>query len=98
MKVDRRLIKVDFSEIIYIQAYGDYLKVHTTKQTYITYMTLNKLEQLLPDLQFIRIHRSSIVNKSFIHFIEANFVRVNDINLPIGLTYRENLLENLSNP
>ena len=97
LKVDRRLIKVDFSEIVYIQAYGDYLKVHTTKQTYITYMTLNKLEQLLPDLQSIRIHRSSILNKSFIHFIEANFVRVKDINLPIGLTYRENLLENLSN-
>jgi DNA-binding LytR/AlgR family response regulator len=97
LKVDRRLIKIDFSEIVYIEAYGDYLKVHTIKQTYITYMTLNKLEQLLPNLRFIRIHRSTIINKTCIQFIEGNFVRINDINLSIGLTYRESLLENLGN-
>jgi DNA-binding LytR/AlgR family response regulator len=97
LKVDRRLIKIDFSEIIYIEAYGDYLKVHTVKQTQVTYMTLSKLEKLLPSLKFIRIHRSAIINQSFIQFIEGNFVRINDINLPIGLTYRENLLERINN-
>ena len=95
LKVDRRLVKVDFIDVIYIEAYGDYLKVHTPERTYITYMTLGKIEQILPSSTFIRIHRSTIINKSFIKFIEGNFVCVNDINLPIGLTYRDSLLENL---
>jgi len=95
LKVDRRLVKANFTDIIYIEAYGDYLKVHTPKRTYITYMTLGKIEQLLPSSNFIRIHRSTVINKSFIKFIEGNFVCVNDINLSIGLTYRDSLLENL---
>jgi two-component system LytT family response regulator len=95
LKVDRRLVKVDFIDIIYIEAYGDYLKVHASAHTYVTYMTLGKIEQLLPSSNFIRVHRSTIINKSFIKFIEGNFVCVNDINLPIGLTYRDGLLENL---
>ncbi len=95
LKVDRRLVKVDFIDIIYIEAYGDYLKVHASAHTYVTYMTLGKIEQLLPASNFIRVHRSTIINKSFIKFIEGNFVCVNGVNLPIGLTYRDGLLENL---
>jgi len=52
LKVDRRLIKVDFSKILYIQGMGDYLKVHAIKKTYITYMTMGKIESLLPISKF----------------------------------------------
>ena len=95
LKVDRRLVKIDFIDITYIEAYGDYLKVHGSAHTFVTYMTLGKIEQLLPASNFIRIHRSTIINKSFIKFIEGNFVCVNDVNLPIGLTYRDSLLDTL---
>lgn len=97
LKIDRRLLKINFSEIYYIEAYGDYLKVHTIEKTHITYMTLNKLECLLPAYVFIRIHRSTIINKKFIQFVDGNFVRLNYVNLPIGSTYRENLLDKLTN-
>ena len=97
LKVDRRLVKIDLSAIIYIEGLGDYLKVHTTEQTYVTYMALGKLEALLPISKFIRIHRSTIINKSFIKFLEGNFVRINDLDLSIGLTYREGLLKSLGN-
>jgi DNA-binding LytR/AlgR family response regulator len=97
LKVDRRLVKIDFDAIVYIEAYGDYLKVHTHERIYVTYMTLSKLEQLLPASKFTRIHRSTIINKSCIQFLEGNFVRINDINLSIGLTYRDGLLESLNN-
>ena len=95
LKVDRRLVQIDLSAIIYVEGLGDYLKVHTKKQTYVTYMALGKLEALLPATAFIRIHRSTIVNKSLIQFIEGNFIRINDMDLPIGLTYKENLLRGL---
>jgi DNA-binding LytR/AlgR family response regulator len=95
LKVDRRLVQIDLSVIIYVEGLGDYLKVHTKKQTYVTYMTLGKLEALLTAAAFVRIHRSTIINKNLIQFIEGNFIRINDIDLPIGLTYKENLLRGL---
>jgi len=96
LKVDRRLIKVDLSSIIYIEGFGDYLKVHTSNQTYITYMTMAKLESLLPASKFIRVHRSTIVNTDFIQFIEGNFIKVNNIDLAIGSTYREGLMQRIT--
>jgi DNA-binding LytR/AlgR family response regulator len=97
LKVDKRLVKIDLSTIIYVEGLGDYLKVHTAGQTYVTYMALGKLEALLPASKFIRIHRSTIINKTMIQFIEGSFVRINNIDLSIGLTYRENLLKCLGN-
>lgn len=96
LKADRRLIKVDLALIIYVEGFGDYVKVHTVNETYVTYMTMAKLESLLPASKFIRIHRSTIVNTAFIQFIEGNFIRVNNIDLAIGSTYRESLLQRLS--
>lgn len=96
LKVDKRLVKIDLSSIVHIEGLGDYLKVHTTHQSYITYMTLGKLESLLPASIFIRIHRSIIVNTSFIQFIEGNIVKVNSTDLAIGQTYRENLIKKLN--
>ncbi len=95
LKADRRLIKIDLSSIIYIEGLGDYLKVHTTDKTYVTYMTMGKIISLLPASKFIRIHRSTIVSIDFIQFIEGNFIKVNNIELAIGSTYREGLLQKL---
>ncbi len=97
LKVDRRLVRVELDSIIYIEGLGDYLKVHCTDQTHVVYMSLGKLEALLPYQLFIRIHRSTIVNKQCIRFIEGNFVRIKQVDLPIGLTYRDNLLKSLGN-
>lgn len=96
LKVDRRLVKFNFAEIVYIEGLGDYLKVHTASQSHITYMTLTKLETLLPASRFVRIHRSTIVNTDYIQFIEGNFVNVGKAELPIGLTYRDSLLKRIS--
>src|SRR5688572_8682025 len=95
LKVDRRLVKISLAEILYVEGFGDYLKVHTSGHTYITYMTMTKLESLLPVSKFIRIHRSTIVNTYYIKYIEGNFVKLNDLELNIGQTYREGLIKRL---
>lgn len=95
LKIDKRLMRIDLAHIVYIEALGDYLKVYGKDQTHITYMSLGKLEVLLPAHRFIRIHRSTIVNKQYIRFIEGNFIRVNETDLPIGLTYKDGLLKSL---
>lgn len=96
LKIDRKLVKFNFSDIVHIEAYGDYLKIHTTHQIKVTYMTLNKLERLLPDDAFIRIHRSTIINKKFIEFIEGSFVHVNKNKLAIGSTYRDGVMQRIT--
>ena len=96
LKVDRRLVKINHTDIIYIEGYGDYLKVHTADQTYVTYMTFAKLEQLLPPSKFLRIHRSTVVNADHIRFAEGNFLRVKDQDLAIGQSYRDKLFNKLN--
>ncbi|QXV64970.1 response regulator transcription factor [Mucilaginibacter sp. 21P] len=96
LKIDRRLVKIDLADIIYIEAYGDYLKVHTTTQTYVTYMTFARMEKLLPASGFIRIHRSTMVNTTCISFIEGNFLRVGERDLAIGQSYKERLIASLN--
>lgn len=95
LKVDRRLVKIELVSIIYIEALGDYLKVHTTNHTYVTYMGMSKLIALLPTSRFIRIHRSTIINTSMIQFVEGNFIRINDIDLPIGPTFKDSVMRGL---
>ncbi|OOQ60812.1 LytR/AlgR family response regulator transcription factor [Mucilaginibacter pedocola] len=96
LKVDRRLIKINHADISHIEGYGDYLKVHTAAQTYVTYMTFSKLEQLLPAANFIRIHRSTMVNTAYIQFAEGNFLRVAGQDLAIGQSYRDKVFQKLN--
>lgn len=97
LKVDKRLVKIDHPDIIYAESLGDYIKVYTAAQTYTTYLTMNKLEALLPAGRFVRIRRSSIINLDRIQYVEGNFVRINNNDLPIGLTYKDSLVQKLRN-
>lgn len=97
LKVDKRLVKIDHADIIYTESLGDYIKVYATTQTYVTYLTMNKLESLLPAYKFVRIHRSYVINLDHIQYVEGNFVRINNNDLPIGLTYKDGLAQKLKN-
>lgn len=92
LKSDKKIYKVDAANVRYVQGWGNYVKVFTTTQGMIlTMQTLNELEQNLPPHAFIRVHKSYIVNKHHIRFIEGNRVGLEDAEVPIGLTYRHRL-------
>jgi DNA-binding LytR/AlgR family response regulator len=95
LKVEKRLVKIDHPDIIYAESLGDYIKVYTATQIYTTYLTMSKLEALLPANKFVRIHRSSIINLDHIQYLEGNFVRINNNDLPIGVTYKDSLVQKL---
>ncbi|MEO8405589.1 MAG: LytTR family DNA-binding domain-containing protein [Chitinophagaceae bacterium] len=96
LKVNKRLIKIDHKDVLYAESLGDYLKVYTPTQTFVSYMTLSKLEGLLPANQFVRIHRSTLVNLSHVQYVEGNVVRIQEKDLSVGLTYKNNLAKKLS--
>lgn len=92
IKADKKLYQVEMSEIRYLQAYGDYVKVFTKAKTLVTKERLINLEGLLPSGRFQRIHRSYIVSLAAIDFIDGNQAKVDKDYLPIAVRYKEELL------
>lgn len=94
VKVDRKLVKVDYKNILYVEALGDYIKIFTEQGTLVSYMKVGSLERILPD-SFVRIHRSYLVSQEKINYLEGNFLKIGETELPIGQTYKEMLYEKL---
>ena len=94
LNVQKKKMKILFSEIIYIESQREYIKIVTTKKEYISKMSTHEIEDLLPANLFKRIHRSYIVSLSKIESYTAEMVEVNGVSIPIGRDYRD-FLENL---
>lgn len=96
VKADKKLIKVSYDEIIYIEGLKDYVIIRQDSNRIITLQTMKSLEEKLPDTIFKRIHRSYIVNMNKINAIVGNMVEVMEKgqakHLPVGKNYREELL------
>lgn len=95
IKTDNKIFRVLFKDILFAEASGNYTRIVTTQQTYMPSLTFTALEQQLPSSQFIRVHRSFIINKSSISHIEGNRVFLHRIEIPIGSNYKEVFLKEL---
>lgn len=96
LKVNRRLLRIELQEIQYVESLGDYVKVFTDSGLQVCYTTLHKLEELLPGQSFLRVHRSYMISLKRIRFLEGNFVKIGDTDVPIGQTYKEILMKRLN--
>ena len=84
---------IDSKDIIYLQSYGNYVKVFLENDRMIlATSTTHQLMSQLPSLSFIRIHKSYIVNRKFINAFSNNFVMALKEKLPIGISYRQAVL------
>ncbi len=92
VKSDKKLVKVFFEDIFYIEGLKDYVILHTPNGRLVTLQTMKSLEAKLPQELFMRIHRSYIININKIAVLEGNMVNVNKKNIPVGKNYRDNLL------
>jgi two-component system, LytTR family, response regulator len=94
LNVQKKKVKISFSDIVYIESQKEYIRIVTTKKEYISKMSTHEIESLLPVQLFKRIHRSFIVSVSKIDSYTAEEVEVNGITIPIGRGYRDSM-ENL---
>ena len=94
LNIQKKKVKILFSEIVYIESQREYIKIVTTKRYYISKMSTHEIEALLPPNLFKRIHRSFIVSISKIESYNSEMVEVNGISIPIGRGYRD-VLENM---
>jgi len=95
LKADKKIHKVDLDSIHFIEAIGDYMKVVTNTGQLIINETMKKLQEQLPVRSFIRVHKSFIISRNKIKFIEGNYVQVEDKSIPIGATYRNEVLASI---
>ncbi len=94
LNVQKKKVKILFSEIVYIESQREYIKIVTTKNEYISKLSTHEIESLLPANLFKRIHRSFIVSISKINSYTAEEVEVNGVSIPIGRGYRD-IIESL---
>ncbi len=97
VKADKKLVKINFDEILYIEGLKDYVIIRQETGRVITLQTMKSLEERLPMSKFKRVHRSYIVNIKKITAILGNMVELMEAGkvkqLPIGKNYRDELLD-----
>lgn len=87
--VDKKQVKVFVDDILYIESLKDYVRIHTRKRQLVTKFQIGEIEKILPQENFIRIHKSYIVNSNMITSFNAQEIEIDDISLPLGRSYKE---------
>ncbi len=87
LKVNKKLIKVKFEDIYYIESLRDYIKVFTRSGDYLVHKSLTGITEELPKNQFLRIHRSFTIALDKIDAVEGNSVQITNKRIPIGRKY-----------
>jgi DNA-binding LytR/AlgR family response regulator len=95
VKSDKKLTKVFFDEISFIEAYGNYIFIYTGQERVMSKQTLTQFEEQLPPSKFTRIHKSYIASLKAIKYLEGNEVSISGKKLPVGKVFRESLLNKL---
>lgn len=96
LKIDGGNIEIDQNDIVYIQSYGNYVKVFTKLRVYLATTTTQEILSNLSAKKFMRIHKSYIVNLECIECHTESHVFIDKEKWPIGITYKRELLERLS--
>ncbi len=96
IKVDSRYVKLDKHEINYIEALRDYVVINTDKKKYTVFSTMKGIEKNLPSKEFARVHRSFIIRIDKILDIEDNNLVINNKIIPIGPSYKSELMKRLN--
>jgi len=92
VKTEYRMERVNFSDILYIEGKGAYLRIITQKTKIMTLQSFQNMKSLLPSDNFIRIHKSFIVALNKTESIERNRIKIGSELIPIGLSYRERFI------
>ncbi len=87
LKVDKKLVKILFKDILFIESLKDYIKVFTTVDEYLVHKSLTSITEELPKDNFLRIHRSYTIAVDKISSVEGNLVEIDSKKIPIGRKY-----------
>ena len=97
LKVNKKLIKVNLNDILYIESLKDYIKVITKVGDYVVHKSLSSITEELPESNFIRVHRSYSISINNIAAVDGNTIEIGDRKIPIGRNYLKTTKDRIFN-
>lgn len=96
VKDNGMLKRISIEDILFLEAMGDYVKVHTAPKFHVVHATLKSIEEKLPATKFLRVHRSYIVAVNKIDFIQEGTISIGKTTIPVADTHKANLNKRLN--
>jgi len=96
LKADKKMYRTPHEDILFCEALGDYVKIHLKDKVLIVTTTMKSLLAELPEQLFLRTHKSYIINKAKVEYIEGNQIKIGGQLVSIGQSYREEVMGQLS--
>jgi DNA-binding LytR/AlgR family response regulator len=96
VKDNGMLKRISIDDILFLEAMGDYVKVHTALKFHVVHATLKSIEEKLPSTKFLRVHRSYIVAINKIDFIQEGTIAIGKTTIPVADTHKANLNKRLN--
>jgi DNA-binding LytR/AlgR family response regulator len=90
------LKRISIDDILFLEAMGDYVKVHTAQKFHVVHATLKSIEEKLPLSKFVRVHRSYIVAINKIDYIQEGTISIGKTTIPVADTHKTNLNKRLN--
>lgn len=90
------LKRIAIDDILFLEAMGDYVKVHTPQKFHVVHATLKSIEEKLPSSKFLRVHRSYIVAINKIDYIQEGTISIGKTTIPVADTHKSNLNKRLN--
>lgn len=97
VRSDRKMVRINFDDIIFIESLSDYIKIHLKDKAVVTRETISNIEAKLPQHLFLRTHRSFIVAMKMIESYTNEYVELHKKAIPISRSYKESILNKLEN-
>jgi two-component system LytT family response regulator len=95
VKTNGKLLRINFEDVLYIEALSTYVLLVTDKQKHIVGGTLKNMEERLPFRHFVRVHRSYIVNLHRVEALEDNMLKLGQHEVPVSRAYQDELVQRL---
>jgi DNA-binding LytR/AlgR family response regulator len=92
VKANQKLIKVSYDEIMYVEAFADYVKIFIPEKRIVTLQTMKNMEKKLPEDKFCRVHRSFIAGLKHIDSYNTGELEINGVKIPIGKNYKDRFM------
>ena len=96
VRADAKIVRISYEKILFVEALADYVIIQTEAKKHIVHFTMKGIANRLPGEEFVRTHRSYIVNLDKIEALEDNSILIGDKYIPIGASYKEALLDQLN--
>ena len=95
VKADYKLYKINYDDLLFIEGQHEYVTFHTLQRRITALFALKDLEEMLPKERFVRVHKSYIVSFKHIQDLDKSDVNVAGNKIPVGASYRDELLARL---